>query len=52
MDTTAEPKPTSPEARLEAVLIERRIEQLARRDVGAAQLEPDESVYYALGHFP
>ena len=49
---TAEPKPTSPEARLEAVLIERRIEQLARRAVRAAQLEPIDPVYDALGPFP
>lgn len=52
VDVAAEPKPTSPKARLEAVLVERRIEQLARRDVRAAQLEPSQSVYDALGSFP
>jgi len=50
--TAAEPKPTSSEARLEAVLIERRVEQLASRDVRAAQLDPIDAIYDALGPFP
>ncbi len=49
---TAEPKPSDPAARLEAVLIERRIAQLARGDVRAAQLEPSPVMYEALGPFP
>jgi len=45
-------KPADPAARLEAMLVERRIEQLARRDVEAARLEPSKVMYEALGPFP
>jgi hypothetical protein len=34
------------------VLIERRIDQLARRDVQAARLEPSAVIYKALGPYP
>lgn len=49
---TAEPKPPDPARRLEAVLVERRIEQLARRDVQEARLEPTNPIYSALGPYP
>jgi conjugative relaxase-like TrwC/TraI family protein len=51
-DPSAEPKPLDPSLRLEAVLIERRIEQLARRDVQAARLEPTALIYKTLGPYP
>lgn len=49
---TAEPKPPDPAHRLEAVLVEQRIEQLARRDVHEARLEPTNPIYSALGPYP
>jgi conjugative relaxase-like TrwC/TraI family protein len=49
---SAAPKPSDPAARLEAFLIDRRIENLARLDVHAAQLEPSEPTFSALGSFP
>lgn len=39
-------------SRLEAIQIERRIDQLARREAKAARLEPAEPFYGALGLFP
>ena len=51
-DPSAEPKPLDPSLRLEAVLIERRIDQLARRDVQAARLEPSAIIYKTLGPYP
>jgi len=50
--TTAEPKPLSPTLRLEAALIEKRIECLARREVAASRLDPSQVIYSALGPFP
>lgn len=50
--TTAEPKPLDPATRLEAALIERRIEQNARREVRVSQLDPSQVIYSALGPFP
>ncbi|MGH2976265.1 MAG: AAA family ATPase, partial [Solirubrobacterales bacterium] len=52
VDPSAEPLPLDPTMRLEAVLIERRIEQLARHDVEAARLEPTNPIYEALGSYP
>jgi hypothetical protein len=49
---SAEPKPSDPAARLEAFLIDQRIKHLAQRDVHAAQLEPSEPTFSALGPFP
>jgi conjugative relaxase-like TrwC/TraI family protein len=49
---TAEPKPSDPAARLEAHLIDQRIKHLVRLDVHAAQLEPSEATFSALGPFP
>lgn len=51
-DPTAEPKPLDPALRLEAVLIERHIDQLARRDVEAARIEPSPIIYKTLGAYP
>lgn len=51
-DPEAEPKPLDPSARLEAVLVEQRIAQLAGWDVEAARLEPSKVIYDALGPFP
>lgn len=51
-DPGAHPAPPRPAERLEAALIERRIEQLARRDVEAARLEPTSPIHEALGSFP
>jgi hypothetical protein len=49
---TAEPKPPDPARRLEAVLVAQRIDQLARRDVQEARLEPTHAIYNALGRYP
>ncbi len=49
---SAEPRPSDPAARLEALLINQRIKHLARLDVHAAQLEPAEPIFSALGPFP
>lgn len=49
---TAEPKPPDPARRLEAVLVDQRIDQLARRDVQDARLEPTHAIYNALGPYP
>jgi conjugative relaxase-like TrwC/TraI family protein len=49
---TADPKPSDPAARLEALLIDQRIKHLARLDVHAARLEPSEPTFNALGPFP
>jgi conjugative relaxase-like TrwC/TraI family protein len=49
---SAEPKLSAPDARLEALLIDNRIKHLARLDVHAAQLEPSEPTFSALGAFP
>jgi conjugative relaxase-like TrwC/TraI family protein len=49
---SAEPKPRDPAARLEALLIDQRIKHLARLDVHAAQHEPSEPIFSALGAFP
>jgi conjugative relaxase-like TrwC/TraI family protein len=48
----AEPRPPDPARRLEAVLVDQRIEHLARRDVQAARLEPTNPIYNALGPYP
>jgi hypothetical protein len=50
--TTAEPKPLGPATRLEAALIEKRIERNARREVRASQLDPSQVIYSTLGAFP
>jgi conjugative relaxase-like TrwC/TraI family protein len=50
--TTAEPKPLDPASRLEAALIEKRIERSARREVRAFQLDPSQIIYSTLGPFP
>jgi hypothetical protein len=50
--STAESAPLDPRLRLEASLIERRIEQLARLDVEAARLEPTSPVFESLGRYP
>ncbi|MGC1853654.1 MAG: MobF family relaxase [Solirubrobacterales bacterium] len=47
-----EPKPVDPALRLKAALVDRRINQLARRDVEAARLEPSKAIYEALGPYP
>jgi ATP-dependent exoDNAse (exonuclease V) alpha subunit len=49
---SAEPAPSDPATRLEAFLIDQRIKHLARLDVHAAQLEPSEPTFSALGLFP
>jgi len=49
---TAEPKPLDPATRLEAALIEKRIERNVRREVRASQLEPSQVIYSTLGPFP
>ena len=49
---TAEPKPLDPATRLEAALIEQRIERLARREVSASRLDPSQVIYTTLGPFP
>jgi len=49
---TDEPKPPDPARRLEAVLVDQRIDQLARRDVQEARLEPSHAIYNALGPYP
>ncbi len=41
-----------PQRRLEAALIERRVEQLARRAVAAARLDQSDPIYRALGPYP
>jgi hypothetical protein len=50
--TTAEPKPLDPATRLEAALIEKRIERNARREVRASQVEPSQIICSTLGSFP
>ncbi len=50
--TAAEPRPLDPATRLEAALIEKRIERNARREVRASQLDPSQVIYSALGPFP
>jgi hypothetical protein len=50
--TTAEPKPFDPATRLEAALIEKRIERNARREVRASQLDPSQVIYSTLRPFP
>jgi conjugative relaxase-like TrwC/TraI family protein len=49
---TAEPRPPDPSRRLEAVLVDQRIDNLARRDVQEARLEPNHAIYNALGPHP
>jgi hypothetical protein len=49
---TAEPKPPDPARRLEAVLVDQRIDSLARREVQEARLEPSHTIYNALGPHP
>jgi conjugative relaxase-like TrwC/TraI family protein len=49
---TADPKPRDPTARLEALLIDQRIQHLVRLDVHAAQVEPTEPMFSSLGRFP
>lgn len=51
-ESVIEPRPVEPAERLEALLVDRRIDQLARRDVEAARLEPSKVFYDALGRFP
>ncbi len=51
-NATAEPKPLDPATRLEAALIEKRIERMARRTVAASRLDPSQVIYDALGPFP
>ncbi len=51
-DPDAVPLPPEPHLRLEASLIENRIERLARRDVEAARLEPKAVYYKTLGLYP
>lgn len=50
--STAERKPLDPATRLEAALIEKRIERNARREVRASQVDPSQVIYSALGPFP
>jgi conjugative relaxase-like TrwC/TraI family protein len=47
-----EPRRADPARRLEAALIDRRIEQLARRAVAAARLDRSDPLYKALGPYP
>lgn len=49
---TAEPLPTDPDRRLEAVLVDQRIDQLARFDVQAGRIEPSHAIYNTLGPYP
>lgn len=45
-------KPTDPRRRLEAVLVEERVERLARLEVAAGRVNANEVLYKALGPFP
>ena len=47
-----EPKPAEPQQRLEAIVVEERIANLARREVTAARLDSSEIIYKTLGPFP
>jgi hypothetical protein len=47
-----EPRPLDPARRLEAALVEKRIEQLARRAVAEARLDRSNLLYEALGPYP
>jgi hypothetical protein len=49
---TAEPKLLDPAIRLEATLMEERIERNAQREVRASQLDPSQVIYSTLGPFP
>jgi hypothetical protein len=49
---TAEARPLDPALRLEAVLVDDRVAQLARRDLRDAQLEPSKVFYETLGPVP
>ena len=46
------PRPADPGNRLEAALVDQRIDYLARADVKAAQLEPSKVMYDTFGSFP
>jgi conjugative relaxase-like TrwC/TraI family protein len=50
--TTIEPKPLDSATRLEAALIEKRIERQARREVAASRLDPSQVIHTTLGPFP
>lgn len=49
---TSERRPLDPARRLEAALVEKRIEQLARRAVAEARLDRSNLLYEALGPYP
>lgn len=49
---SAEQRPLDPALRLEASLVERRIEHLARADIEAERLEPTPLFYSVLGTYP
>ncbi len=48
----AGPKPLDPSSRLEAALIEKRIERNVRREVAASRLDISQVIYSTLGPFP
>ncbi len=49
---TEEVKPSEPQRRLEAILVEERIANLSRREVAAGRLDANEIIYKTLGPFP